>query len=164
MKRMCVVLWMVCTLAGLGLVAAVDVTARQDDAGEAVTGQFVGNYSLVSFQSFREDGEVVNLDYVARIMYDEHGNMSAIGMPRDLPERERNASGERVRAGFAYFGTFVVDVDKGTVVHHVLGSPMNPSVVGRDRVRYYELSGDLLKLSIKDENDRVTGTLTWRRY
>ena len=164
MKRMSVVLSMVFALAGLGFVVAADVTARQDGSGEAVARRFVGNYSLVSFQSFREDGEVADLDYVGRIMYDEHGNMSAVGMPQDLPERARNAGGERVRAGFAYFGTFEVDVDEGTVVHHVIGSPMSPNVVGRDRVRHYELSGDLLKLSIKNQEGRVTGTLTWRRY
>jgi len=36
--------------------------------------------------------------------------------------------------------------------------------VGEDNVRYYEFTPEgLLKLSIRDENGRTTGTLTWRR-
>ena len=52
-------------------------------------------------------------------------------MPLDLPDRSPDADGRRQRGGFAYFGTFDVNVDEGYVVHQVVGSPMAPQWVGR---------------------------------
>lgn len=128
--------------------------------------RFVGNWELVSFVSFRENGEVVENRYIGRIMYDALGNMSAVGMPRNLPERIELDSAEMPRAGFAYFGTVQVHPERESVVHHVLGSPMNPSWVGTGQVRFYEFEGDLLRLSLREGDSptgRITGTLTWRK-
>ena len=73
------------------------------------------------------------------ILYDEHRNMSAIGMPNNLPERaEAAGSDEWMVGGFAYFGTAEIDVAEGTVTHHVVGSQIRPELVGVGRVRYYE--------------------------
>jgi len=129
----------------------------------AVKQQFVGHYELVSFVSFRENGDVVDNNYVGRIMYDANDEMSAQGMPKDLPERAAQTS-ERVTGGFAYWGSVSWDIDNGIVTHHVTGSPTRGSWVGEDNVRYYEFTEDgLLKLSMKDETGRLIGTLTWRR-
>lgn len=129
----------------------------------AVKQQFVGHYELVSFVSIRENGEVVDNNYVGRIMYDENDEMSAQGMPKNLPERAAQSS-ERVMGGFAYWGSVTWDIDNGIVTHHVEGSPTRGSWVGEDNVRYYEFTDDgLLKLSMKDESGRLIGTLTWRR-
>lgn len=132
-------------------------------ADEALKARFVGHYELVEFVRFGEDGEAVDTGYEGRIMYDGFGNMSAIGMPRDLPERPAEP-GERRQAGFAYWATVSFDLDNDIVVHHVQGSPTRGSWVGEDNVRYFEWDGDLLKLSIRDEEGRVTGTLTWRKF
>jgi len=130
---------------------------------EAVTKQFVGHYELVVYESFRPNGEVVDMNYVGRIMYDEHGNMSAIGMPVDLPARARESS-ERVQGGFAYWGRVSIDVPNGIVIHHVEGSPTRGSWPGVDNVRYFEFTDEgLLKLSLRNAEGRTTGTLTWRR-
>ncbi|MQA92273.1 MAG: hypothetical protein GEU90_18940 [Gemmatimonas sp.] len=131
---------------------------------ETVQSQFVGNWELVSFKSFPEDGEAVDNGYIGRILYDEHGNMSAVGMPRSLPARAAEESDATPRAGFAYFSTYEVFPEDGRVVHSVIGSPMTPSWVGTELVRYYEFEGnDILKLSLRDEEGRTTGTLTWSR-
>lgn len=139
------------------------VSAQRADSVEAVRQMFVGNYELVKYQSFPSSGEVVPRDYVARILYDAHGNMSAIGMPRDLPQRAEASSDERTVGGFSYFGVAEIDVNEGTVTHHVVGSPIQPALVGVGRVRYYEFDGDLLTLSIKNAEGRITGQLTWRK-
>lgn len=139
--------------------------ASAADAAElaAIKQQFVGHYELVSFVSIRENGEVVDNNYVGRIMYDENDEMSAQGMPKNLPERAAQSS-ERVTGGFAYWGSVTWDIDNGIVTHHVEGSPTRGSWVGEDNVRYYEFTDDgLLKLSMKDESGRLIGTLTWRR-
>lgn len=129
---------------------------------EAIKARFVGHYELVKYQTLRSDGTAVDLDYVGRIMYDAFGNMSAIGMPRDLPAREIEP-GQRRQGGFAYFGKVSFELDKGIVIHHVEGSPTFGGWVGRDNVRYFEFRDGLLHLSLKDGRGRVTGTLSWRK-
>ena len=145
-----------------GLIAH-HASAQQADSLEEVRAKFVGNYELVTFESFRPDGEVVPRDYVARIMYDPLGNMSAIGMPNDLPQRAEASGDERTVGGFAYFGRAEIDIAAGTVTHQVIGAPLNPGLVGVGRVRHYEFDGDLLTLSIKNDDGRITGQLIWRR-
>lgn len=143
---------------------AVAVASGKDE----VRSRFLGNWELVSFESFPADGPPVDNDYIGRILYDDRGNMSGIGMPRSLPSRAAEANqggqGEILRAGFAYFSTYEIFPEDSRVVHTVIGSPMNPSWTGTELVRYYEFSPDgLLSLSIRNPDGRVTGTLIWRR-
>lgn len=147
----------------LAFLSSSPASAADQTELAAVKQQFVGHYELVSFVSFRENGDVVDNNYVGRIMYDANDEMSAQGMPKDLPERAAQTS-ERVTGGFAYWGSVSWDIDNGIVTHHVTGSPTRGSWVGEDNVRYYEFTDDgLLKLSMKDETGRLIGTLTWRR-
>ena len=133
------------------------------DELSSIQQKFIGDYELVSYFTFPAQGDAVDMDYIGRLSYDAFGNMSGLGMPRNLPERQA-ASSERLTAGFGYWGTISIDVAAGIVTHHVKGSPMVARWVGGDNVRYYEFEGDdLLKLSLKNGDGRVTGTLTWRR-
>ena len=144
---------MLCTLA-LPLTA---VGQAQTDAE-----RFVGDYALISYVTFPEAGPAVDMEYVGRLSYDRAGNMSGLGMPSGLPEREREA-GSRLTGGFAYWGKVTVDEVEKIVIHHVEGSPLMPGWVGGDNVRFYEFEGDLLRLSLKNAEGRTTATLTWRR-
>ena len=145
------------------LVPPPAVSAQNSRDVEAMQRRFVGNYDLVSYVSFRPDGEVVDMNYSGRIMYDGHGNMSAIGMPKDLPARAR-ASDTNVRDGFAYWARVSFDLANGIVIHHGEGSPTRGSWPGVDNIRYFEFTDEgLLKLSLKNEEGRTTGTLTWRK-
>jgi hypothetical protein len=128
--------------------------------------QFVGTYELLSYITFGDNGTVTDMNYTGRIMYDEHGNMSAIGMLQEFPGRAAAESGgQQPRSGgFAYFGTWDLDPAESRVTHHVHGSPTNGAWPGTDLVRYYELAGDQLKLSIRSPEGRVTATLVWKRY
>lgn len=153
------------TTLAVSVLLAPPLSAQAWDAPEAaeIRDRFTGHYELVSYVTFREGGEVVDMEYLGRIMYDGEGNMSAIGMPKNLPERARNAT-ENVRAGFAYWASVSFELDRGVVIHHVEGSPTRGSWPGVDNVRFFEFTDDgLLKLSLKNEAGRTTGTLTWRR-
>jgi len=123
--------------------------------------QFIGDWELVSYVVYPEEGGKRVMDYVGYLSYDAHGNMAGLGMPRDLPQRLDD--GEQSRSGFAYWGGVSVDAEDRRVIHHVQGSPTQPQWVGGDNIRFYEFEGSLLKLSLKDEAGRVSGTLTWRR-
>ena len=125
--------------------------------------KFIGDYELVSYFAFSEDGTGRDMNYIGRLSYDKFENMSGLGMPIDLPARASNSS-ERTIGGFGYWGKVSWNLRDGTVTHHVEGSPMVPEWVGGDNVRYFEfLNDDLLTLSIKNNEGRITGTLTGRR-
>ena len=136
--------------------------AAQAQTLDDVKSDFVGYYELVSFISFPADGEPVSNNYSGRIIYDAHDNMSAIGMPLDAPEEARQ-QGESGSQGFAYWGKVSWDIERGIVTHHVEGSPTRNTWAGEDNIRYYELDGDILRLSLRDATGRTTGTLTWRK-
>jgi len=68
-----------------------------------------------------------------------------------------------VLAGYyAYFGTYDVDMTAQTIVHHVRGS-LRPNEVGIDYTRRYEVSGDILILTVGSPAQGRTRRLTWRR-
>ncbi|MCG8415721.1 MAG: lipocalin-like domain-containing protein [Pseudomonadales bacterium] len=123
---------------------------------------FVGDWELVSYMVFPQAGGERDMNYIGYLSYDPFGNMTGLGMPKDLPQRATGAD-ERITGGFAYWGGVSVDAAGQRVIHHVEGSPMVPQWVGGDNVRYYEFVDDLLKLSLKDDSGRVTATLTWRK-
>jgi len=129
---------------------------------DAIKQQFVGDYELVSYFSYPAQGGEVDMKYIGRLSYDALGNMWGIGMPINLPA-EAAQSSDRSIGGFAYWGKVSYDLDKGIVVHHVEGSPMVPRWVGGDNIRYFEFTDGLLKLSLKNAEGRVTGTLSWRK-
>lgn len=153
---------LVLLITGVLMLQRDEASAQGGDLA-AVKRQFVGHYELVSFISYPEEGGERDNNYIGRIMYDEHDHMSAQGMPKDLPERAAQSS-SNVAGGFAYWGPVTWDISQNKVTHHVQGSPTRGNWVGEDNVRYYEFTSDgLLKLSIRDDNGRTTGTLTWRR-
>tara|TARA_Y100001970_G_C13975184_1_gene720269 strand:- start:191 stop:652 length:462 start_codon:yes stop_codon:yes gene_type:complete len=146
----------------LGVILLASAVLEAQDLDE-IKQKFIGDYELVNYVTFGEDGTKRDMHYIGRLSYDRLGNMAGLGMPIDLPSRAENSS-ERTIGGFGYWGKVSWDLEAGTVTHHVVGSPMVPQWVGGDNVRYFEfLEDDLLALSIKNSQGRITGTLTWRR-
>jgi len=151
------------SLLGFAIMSLLSSTMVWADALDDVKKQFIGDYELATYVSFPAAGGEIDNDYIGRLSYDRFGNMSGLGMPRNLPERQ-STSTERLTSGFGYWGSVSFNLDNNTVIHHVEGSPMVAQWVGGENVRFFEFVGhDILKLSLKDQNGRVTGTLTWRR-
>ncbi len=153
--------------ARLYLLLLVSTLASQlvaADNTEEIAARFLGDYELVSYFTFPENGEPVDMEYIGRLSYDAFGNMAGLGMPKNLPRRAETESG-RVIGGFAYWGSVSYDTDRQIVIHHVEGSPMVPRWVGGDNIRYYEFAENdaILKLSLRNDQGRTTATLTWRR-
>lgn len=169
MQRVLLIVVGIAVLLGVPLILAMTGDTESAEAAPAAAdfdSRFVGTWELVSYVSFPESGEPVDNNYIARIIYDEFGNMAGIGMPRDLHQRPRNADGSQPRAGFAYFSWSELHADAGYIIHHVVGSPLTPSWVGSEQVRYFEFEDGLLKLSLREDDrpdGRITGTLTWRK-
>ncbi len=163
MRRLGIMTVVLIMAAGVGLWSSDKRAIAADDRLEAVKQQFIGHYELVSYVTFPAEGGEVDMNYIGRIMYDEHDNMSAQGMPKDLPARAAAAT-QNVSGGFAYWGSVHYDLDNNIVIHKVEGSPTRGGWVGEDNVRHFEFADGFLKLSIKDASGRTTGTLTWRKY
>lgn len=131
--------------------------------------RFVGHWRLVSFVNIDERGATTPSRYTGgRIMYDAAGQMAA---QLTFANRARLSSpstdGERAAAysGFlSYYGAYEIDEATRKVTHHVEAST-NPNWPGTDLIRYFEFAdgGETLKLSIRNESGRTTGTLTWAR-
>lgn len=148
-------------VSGNILVLANPVQAQSVTDLENIKQQFIGQYELVSFIRYRADGSEDDAQYIGILRYDQFGNMSAQGMPKNLPEQAK--ANQQQSGGFAYWGGVSYDLSDNRVIHHVQGAPMNGSWVGQDNIRFFEFEDDLLKLSLKDGQGRITATLTWRR-
>src|ERR1700704_1122940 len=94
-------------------------------AASQIKQRLVGNWTLVKYEVFGQNGDVRPGSYdIGRIMYGDGGEMTAHLM----------RSG--VHAYLGYFGPYTIDADKGIVVHHVVGSSLE-SWIGSEQVRYY---------------------------
>ncbi|MDE0981430.1 MAG: lipocalin-like domain-containing protein [Gammaproteobacteria bacterium] len=149
-------------LASMAFLIMLPIQSQAADTLQDIEQKFQGDFELVSYIQFPEQGNPIDMNYVGRLSYDAFGNMAGLGMPRDLPKRNQAAE-ERVTGGFGYWGKVSFDLVNSLVIHHVEGSPMVPEWVGGDNIRHFEFTDGLLKLSLKNSSGRTTGTLSWRK-
>lgn len=138
-------------------------------SASAVNAKLVGSWRLVSWVARQSDGTVkhaMGADPIGLLIYDSFGNMSVQIMDSFRPGFERGYAGttleelKSIHDGYlAYFGTYVIDEKQHAVVHRIKAIT-NPNYYGADLVRYYELSGDRLVLSL--DKDKLN-SLTWAR-
>ena len=143
---------------------------------KTISQRFIGTWELVTSEFRTPDGKVtypLGEKAVGILMYDSGGRFAAQLM---RPDRPKFASGD-MRGGtpeetktaadgyVAYFGTYDVDEKRRTVVHHVEAS-LFPNWLGKDQVRFFEFSADLLSLKtppIFSGGQEITGVLVWKR-
>lgn len=138
-------------------------------AENQVSTKLVGSWRLVSWISHQPDGTIKHTmgeNPTGLLIYDRSGNMSVQIMDSFRPDFEMGYSAtnleelKKIFDGYlAYFGTYTIDETQHAVVHHVKAIT-NPSFYGADLIRYFDLSGDQLVLSLdKDKKN----SLTWVR-
>ncbi|MEM7465524.1 MAG: lipocalin-like domain-containing protein [Pseudomonadota bacterium] len=108
------------------------------------------------------------------IMYDDIGHMSAQLMshervsfsartPKDIPLEEISRAYHEYTS---YFGTYTLDVDAGTITHHVEGA-LAPQWIGGDQLRYFAFDGATLTLTTPPmkvaDGSKVVNTLVWEK-
>lgn len=110
-------------------------------------------------------------DPVAWLIYDRAGHFAAQFMKRDRsvlapdgPSGGKNNS--RAQGGYdAYFGTYTIDDEKGTVTQHLIGA-LSRENVGLVLTRAMHVQGDTLIITLETsagDGIAVTRTLTWQR-
>jgi len=110
-------------------------------------------------------------DPLALLIYDRSGHFAAQFMRRDrsvdIPDGPSGAkNNSRAQGGYdAYFGTYTIDDEQGTVTQHLLGA-LSRENVGVVLTRAMEVQGDTLVIGLETtaaDGAAVKRTLTWRR-
>jgi hypothetical protein len=134
-----------------------------------------GSWKLVSFHSQDSSGRIsypFGKDARGRITYEPNGRMAVQLMNPDRPRFTSDdplvASETEVRAAFgeytAYYGTYSVNPDEHTIVHHIEAALL-PNWAGTDQRRHFEFDGKYLTLKGPLRLGGVQGvvSLVWER-
>jgi hypothetical protein len=84
---------------------------------------------------------------------------SLAGGPAFPPAKEVQVA---YKGYYAYYGTWEVNEQHGTIVHHLEGS-LRPGDVGKDFVRAYKFTGKRLALTPVEDLAASNSCLTWER-
>ena len=151
----------------LGFLAALSVSSPA--APPKLADQILGRWRLVSIESRDDPSKDWEQRYgptpAGYIQYGSDGFMSVqiVKMPRPqfASGKDRTPTPEEGRDAYlgcvAYFGTYSVEEETRTVIHHVQSS-LAPSYAGTDQRRPATLEGDRLTLS-----DGKTFRVVWER-
>lgn len=137
----------------------------------------IGVWKLISFESHTDKSDVsypFGEDPKGCIIYTESGRFSVQLMRTNRPhfasgDQLKGTVGE-IEANYqgcvAYYGSYTIDRDGGFVVHHVEGS-LFPNWERQSLKRYFELSGNRLKLTTPPTLwggvGEIVGMLKWER-
>jgi hypothetical protein len=137
----------------------------------AIRERLVGAWSLVSWESFADDGSTrlpLGDRPLGQLMYTADGHVSAQLVRADQSpfgsDDWREAAPAEMTAAwpsyFGYFGTYTIDIDAAAVTHHIV-SGWFPNLVGTKQVRYFRFEDDRLVLDADTSWDRVR--IVWQR-
>lgn len=126
---------------------------------------FVGTWELSSIEGKSDAGHWITAPRFGQskpagiLMYDDEGNMAVqittnprfTGWSAERPEM--------INGYVAYYGTYEINADDGTITHHRL-SHTNADVANLSVVRYFSFSDDTLTLTLAPGKSL---RLTWRK-
>ena len=127
---------------------------------EQVRRQIEGTWELVSFEAAGEDGRLVTVASAGRLSYDAFGNFEIDGRILDpasgVPETRLDLKGRAVID--VQNQRLWIEPDSAST-----GADVIPEGASPERVRYYDLAGDQMTLTVKDAAGTVTARTVWRR-
>jgi len=147
--------------------AARNILMRRDTVIE----RLIGAWDFEQWFETKSDGAV---DYSGsegwsgKLIYTADGHVSAQlvrgGITRFTDDDYRNAtaaeSATAWQAYFGYFGTWSLDVERQTIIHHIEGAWF-PNLIGTDQLRRYRFEGKRLLLQADVAWGRVGAA--WKR-
>lgn len=159
-------------LLGLSIPAAI-----AGDSAADLQKRFVGSWKLISINGTPiPNQQPISGKPFGIIMYDQTGHMAVQIVRGDRPQFASGAAEvtdkERAQAYStyaAYYGTYTFEPENHIVIHHLEGS-LNPGQIGQDNIRYFELKGNRLTLSVANDGKggrmpfkETTRHLTWEK-
>jgi hypothetical protein len=129
---------------------------RVKSMSKEVIPELDGSWKLISFYSKDSNGQTTypfGKDARGRLIYGPDGRLAVQLMNPNRPRFASNdplvTSEAEVRAAFdgytAYYGTYSVNPDEKTIVHHIEAALL-PNWVGTDQLRHFEFDGKYLTL------------------
>ena len=173
------VIWLISSCTGIDQSKGKRSVALSEDQCRSVScvnkALLAGVWKLVSCHTRDSGGKMTypfGRDAQGRLSYEANGRMAVQLMN---PDRPRFSSGDplltseaEVREAFggytAYYGTYSVNPDEQTIVHHIEAALL-PNWAGTDQKRHLEYDGKYLTLSGPIALGGVSGTvsLVWER-
>lgn len=140
-------------LIAMSLALLVPAAFGADNATD-LQKRFTGSWMLISIEGPNQN---TNSKSSGILMYDGMGHMSVHIVRGDRPAfpsgRARATDREKAFAFdtyTAYYGTYTFEPENGIVIHHLEGS-LSPGQIGQDNIRYFELKGNRLTLSVAND-------------
>lgn len=152
------------------------IPAFPADTAAALQKKFVGSWKLISIEGANPNQQPIDGKPFGLIMYDNSGHMAVQIVRGDRPAFPNGfakaTDQERAHAYStytAYYGTYSFEPENNIVIHHLEGS-LAPGQIGQDNIRYFELKGNRLTLSVANDGKGgripfkdTTRHLTWEK-
>jgi hypothetical protein len=126
-----------------------------------------GRWSLMSFEVFPPGGQPVVLKGSGVLTYDDYGNLKIEIRTDEETARLLNQAGIAIQGGvISSEGRTVIDLQNRRLTYVIegqatTGEPSGPLAMSRPR--YWEVDGDVLTLTTKDDSGTPLSVGTWKR-
>ena len=126
-----------------------------------------GRWSLVSFEVYPSGAEAIPVPGAGTLNYDEFGNMSIeIRTDPTVAARLQSAGIPNDRGTLSTSGRVVVDMQNKKLTYVIEGQSSSAARSGplaMNRPRYWEVTGDELTLTTRDDSGKPTSIGKWKR-
>jgi hypothetical protein len=147
--------------AALGLSATAS-RAQARGAGDETRDRFIGAWRLVRLEEPGPDGRVHRADCTGMFVFTRDGHAAVQVMYRSPEAGAASGPVQYAHGGYeATFGRYEIDPSAHTFTYHVEGALVR-SLIGKDLVRSFELSGN--QLIVKSSNPDERWRVAWERY
>lgn len=144
------------------IVCAPASRAQPAKVGDEARDPFIGAWRLVWLEEPGPDGNVHRADCTGMFVFARDGRASVQVMYRNPPAGAAAGPVQYAQGGYeASFGRYEVDPTARTFTYHVEGALVR-SLIGKDLVRSFELSGN--QLIVKSSNPDERWRVAWEHY
>jgi hypothetical protein len=154
-----------CGSVGTGPIKAGPVDHGQGTLTDARK-RLEGRWALEAFELMPPGRSPITLNGQGTLEYDDFGNLRMeIRADQQSADLLRAAGvelgdGDRISSD----GRTVIDLQNKTIAYVVQGQPAgNQALLGTARLRYWDIQGEVLVLTTKDDNGQPTSIGRWRR-
>ncbi len=156
-------LGVVSLLLGLSTLSSLSLSRSQDrDTEPGARKRFLGAWRLVWLEEPGTDGKVHRADCTGMFVFTREGRASVQVMYRSPQPGTPSGPVQYAQGGYeASFGRYEVDEATRTFSYHVEGALVR-SLVGKDFVRSFELSGR--QLIVRSSNPNEQWRVAWEHY
>jgi hypothetical protein len=124
--------------------------------------QLQGTWELVQLDQVDASGKASPVKATGRLTFDDYGNLSIKGTVSGTGSAESDAAAGRA---LGFDARVVVDPATSSLrVADLRGNQATvPAAIGADKIRFYQFTGDLLKITVKDAAGKPTAVTTWKK-